>query len=97
MKFNKLDLILFIKCKNISWIFYLLALVIILIPAAIVVITDVPFSSTFSKISIGIAFVFIIIGKVLSLLKKDKGDKSIPVDIGILIGIIIAFISHVLK
>ncbi|MBK1812174.1 hypothetical protein JHL18_16245 [Clostridium sp. YIM B02505] len=97
MKFNKLDLILFIKNKNLSGTLYLIALAIILIPASIVMITNNPFSSTFSKISIGIAIFLVIIGKVLSMLKKDKGDKSISIDIGIIIGMLIVFFTHVFK
>lgn len=97
MKFNKLDLILYIKNGDLNWILYLIASLVILIPIAIVFITDNPFSSSFSKISIGIAFIFVILGKLFALLKKEKGDKSIPIDIGIIIGILIAFISHVLK
>lgn len=97
MKFNKLDLTLFIKHGNLNLILYLIASLIVLIPATIVLITNVPFSSAFSKTSIGIALLLIIIGKVLALLKKDKGDKSIPVDIGIIIGFLIVFLTHVLK
>lgn len=92
MKFNKLDLILYIKNGNLNWILYLIASLVILIPIAIVLITDNPFSLSFSKISIGIAFVFVILGKFFALLKKEKVDKSIPIDIGIIIGILIAFI-----
>lgn len=80
-----------------NWILYLIASLIVLTPIAIVLVTDIPFSLAFSKISIGIAFVFVIAGKLLTLLKKKKGDKSIPVDMGIFIGILIAFIYHVLK
>ncbi|MCY6354832.1 hypothetical protein [Clostridium sp. ZS2-4] len=97
MKFNKLDFILYIKTGNLNWILYLMASLIILIPIYIVLITDVHFSASFSKISIGIALIFVIIGKLITLIKKKKGDKSIPGDIGIIIGILIVFISHVLK
>ncbi|WP_138204104.1 histidine kinase [Haloimpatiens lingqiaonensis] len=92
MKFNKLDLMLYIKNGNLNWILYLIASLVILIPIAIVFITGNPFSSSFSKISIGIAFIFVILGKFFALLKKEKGDKSIPIDIGIIIGLLIAFI-----
>lgn len=97
MKFNKLDFILYIKTGNLNWILYLMASLIILIPISIVFITDVHFSSSFSKISIGIALIFVITGKLLTLIKKEKGDKSIPGDIGIIIGLLIAFISNILK
>ncbi|AJA46997.1 hypothetical protein CPAST_c08970 [Clostridium pasteurianum DSM 525 = ATCC 6013] len=91
---NKLDLILYIKTGNISSLLYLMALLIILIPITIVFVTDVPFSSTFSKISINTAFAFVMAGKILTLIKKKKTDKNIFVDIGILIGIFMAFIFN---
>lgn len=97
IKVNKLDFILCIKTGILSRVFYFVALLIFLIPAAIVIITDVPFSSSSSKTFICTALGFIIMGKLLTLLKKNKGDKSIPVDIGVIIGILIAFISRVLK
>lgn len=97
MKFNKLDFILYIKNGNLNLVLYLIALLIVLIPISIVLFTDVPFSSSFSKISIGIELVFLIIGKLITESKKDKGDKSIPVDIGIIIGISITFIYHIFK
>ncbi|GAA0783084.1 hypothetical protein [Hathewaya limosa] len=97
MKFNKLDFILYIKNDNLNRILYVIASLIILIPISIVLITDVPFSSFFSKIAIGIVLFFVIIGQILTLLKKKHGDKSIAVDIGIIIGILIVLISHILK
>ncbi|GKU24283.1 hypothetical protein [Clostridium folliculivorans] len=97
MKFNKLDLILEVKLRNLNLIFYLIAFLIVIIPGAIVVITDVPFSSAFTKISIGISMFLVLIGKVLSVLKKDKGDKNIAVDMSFIIGILIAFIAYVLR
>lgn len=97
MKTNKLDLILYIKSGNLSWGLYLIASLIILIPVSIVLVTDVPFSSAFSKTSISVAIIFVMIGKTLTILNKKKGDKSIPVDIGILIGMLITLVSHVLK
>ncbi|MHC1685779.1 MAG: hypothetical protein AB6733_23095 [Clostridiaceae bacterium] len=78
-------------------ILYLLSALVILIPISIVIITDTPFSSSLSKMSITIAFVFLIIPNVLTIIKKKKEDKDIKMDIGLTIGILIAFISHLLK
>lgn len=97
MKFNKLDFILYIKNGNLSRILYLIASLIICIPISIVLITYIPFSASFSKISIGIALILVITGKIFTLIKKEKEDKSIPIDIGIIIGILIVFISHLAK
>lgn len=97
MKINKLDFMLYVKNGKLSVILYLIASLIVLIPIFIVLITDIHFSSNFSKISIGVAFVFVLIGKLLSLIRKKKGDKSIPADVGLIIGIGAAFIIHVLK
>lgn len=97
IKINKLDLIIYIKTGKLSRVLYLIASLIILIPISIVLITDVPFSSAFTNISIGISYIFVIIGKTLTILNKKKGDKDLPVDIGILIGILTAFIQFILK
>lgn len=94
---KKLDLILYIKSGKLNFILYLMALLIVLIPICIVFVTNVPFSATFSKISISTSLFLVITGKVLTLLKRDKGDKNIPTDIGIIIGLLIVFISNILK
>jgi cation transport ATPase len=97
MKINKLDFILYIKNTNLNWILYLIASLIVLIPIFIVLITDVPFSSSFSQISTSMAFVFVIAGKLITAFKKKLKDENISVDISIIIGILIAFISKVIK
>jgi hypothetical protein len=96
IKINKLDFILYIKTGHLNLILYLIASLIILIPMAIVFVTNVPFSASFSKIFTSVSFVLVIMGKFFTLLKKDKGDKSKHVDIGIIVGFLIAFIFHVL-
>lgn len=78
-------------------ILYLLASLVIIIPISIVIITDTAFSSSVSKMSITIAFIFLILGNILSILKKKKEDKDIKMDIGLTIGFLIALISHLLK
>ncbi|GKX66747.1 hypothetical protein [Inconstantimicrobium mannanitabidum] len=97
MKINKLDFMLYVKTGKLSLILYLIASLIILIPISIALIADIHFSSNFSRASIGVAFVFVLVGKLLSLIKKKKGDKSIPADVGLIIGITIAFIAYILK
>lgn len=97
IKINKLDLIIYTKSGKLSRVLYLIASLIILIPISIVLITDVPFSSTFTNISIGVSYIFVIIGKILTILNKKKGDKDLPVDVAILIGILTAFIQFILK
>ncbi|WP_461206311.1 hypothetical protein [Clostridium sp. DL1XJH146] len=74
-----------------------MAAVIIVIPIFIVLIIDVPFNSFFSNIFIGISLVLLIIGKFIAFLKKEKGDKNRPADFGIIIALLIIFISRITK
>lgn len=86
-----------INTNKLSLILYIMAALIIIIPASYVIITDIPFSSSFSKISIGVANVLVISGKLSTIFKKKKGDKSIPLDLGVIMGLLIAFIFHLIK
>lgn len=97
MNVHKLDFKSYIKTGKFSKLLYLIALLLYLIPIFIVLIMDYTFSSSSNKIIDSIAWGFIIIGKTLTLLNKEKGDKTISIDIGILIGLIIAFIDQILK
>lgn len=97
MKINKLDLIIYIKSGKLTRALYLTAALMVLVPIFIVLITDVHFSSGSSNISTVAAYIFVIIGKILTILNKKKGDKERPVDIGILTGILIAFIQFILS
>lgn len=93
-KINKLNLLLYIKTCNLNYILYLIAFLIVIIPIVIVLVTEIPFSSSFTKVFISIASILIIVGKFISLLKKDKGNKTIPYDIGIITGMFISLIIN---
>jgi len=60
-------------------------------------VTEITFSSFFSKIVISTALILIIVGKVVTIIKKGKKDKSISKDIGIIIGTLIVLVSKLLK
>lgn len=94
MKDKKLNLLIYIYTGKLTTILYYLAVLIIIIPVSIVLVTDTPFNSYFSKIVIGTAGTFIIIGKIFVIINKKKEDKSISGDIGILTGIIISLMAY---
>ncbi len=97
MTINKQDIKLYIKTGNLNRKFYQLALIIILIPIFIVLITDNPFDASFSNIIISISYVFVIIGQSLTLLKLKKGDITIPIHIIFWLTIIWGFIERMLR
>jgi hypothetical protein len=80
-----------------SAILFLIAVLIILIPTCIVLATEITFSSSFSQIALCISLALFILGKILIVIKKDKGEKSILGDIGVIVGLIIVFVSTILK
>lgn len=89
-----------INISKFSSILYLIATLIIIIPISIVLVAEVSFSPMFSKISLSIALTCIIIGKILTLLKKvkiNKKDKSIPMNVGAIIGLLIVFLTNIFK
>ena len=96
MKDKKLNLLIYIYTGKLTTILYYLAVLIIIIPVIIVFVTDTPFNSYFSKIVIGTAGIFIIIGKLFVIINKKKENKSISGDIGILTGITLALIERIL-
>lgn len=96
IKINKLDLILYLKTSNLNCILYLIGILIIIIPIGIVFVTEITFSSFLSKILLCSSLAFIIVGKILTANKKNKGDKSIPGDIGVIIGLLIVLVSTAL-
>ena len=70
----------------------------IFIPAAIVFVTGNALNSFQSKMFIGIAFIFVIVGRILTVVKKTRDNKCVQwVDIGIISGIFIALVELVLK
>jgi hypothetical protein len=62
-----------------------------------VLATEITFSSSFSQIALSISLALFILGKVLIVIKKDKGEKSILGDIGVIVGLLIVFVSTILK
>ena len=97
MKFNKLNLKIYIYTGKATTILYYLAVLIIIIPLSIVLVTDTAFNSSFSKIIIGLAGFLFIIGKLLVIINKKKENKNISGDVGILTGITLALISYIIN
>ncbi len=93
----KLNLLIHIYSGKLTKIAYYIAALTILIPITIVLIRDIPFNESFSKVVIGIAGSFIIIGKLFVIINKKKENRNISVDVGILIGIILVVIDNILK
>jgi hypothetical protein len=83
--------------KNIRNTLYIAAFLLIIIPICIVIITDVGFSHTFSKITISSALILILIGKILNVLNKDKKDKSLLMDITSIFVLLITLIIMLLE
>ncbi|WP_010233579.1 hypothetical protein [Clostridium arbusti] len=87
MKNNRLNLIL-----------YIIAALMIFIPMSIVFVTGKSFDSFHSKVFVGVAITFVIVGRILTIVKKTIYDKCVPwVDIGIISGIFITLIGLVLR
>lgn len=97
MSFNKLDFIIRVNNGSLHRILYLMATLIYIVPIFIALVMDIQFSPFFIKASISIGYIFILIGKILSIIKSKNDNKCISGDIGILTGIIIAFIMHILR
>lgn len=97
MSFNNQYFKLQLYSGNLSRKLYICALLIISIPTCIALITDISFGLLFDKISIGVAYILVIIGKLTSILKNKNESKSISGDVGILIGIFIAFVIYILN
>ena len=97
MKSNKLNLKVYIYTGKLTTILYYMAVLIIIIPTSIVLVTDTTFNSSFSNIVIGIAGLLFIIGKFLVIINKKKENKNISIDCGILIGITLALIGHIIN
>jgi len=63
----------------------------------IVFASEYVFGAFYSRILLSVALTFVILGKILDVLKKEKGDKSILTDISIIIAFIILLISKVIE
>jgi|SRR5690625_2333821 len=57
------------------------------IPTIIVLLSDVPFSSTFSHTIINTAIICVILGKMITVLEKKKKRHHFASDIGVMIGL----------
>lgn len=95
MKTNKLSLKLYIYTGALTRVLYIISSLIILIPICIVLITNVPFTSLFSKLSLIVAYILILLGKTFSIIKNKFENKNISVDVSILIGLLTAFICFI--
>ncbi|MEK6266774.1 MAG: hypothetical protein N2B06_18695 [Clostridium sp.] len=84
------------KNIRVSLILYILSALMIIFP--IVVSTGNGFSLFHSKILTIIAFTFLIIGRILTVVKKTKEDKRVQwVSIGFTFGIFIALIEFIVR
>ncbi|WP_416150020.1 histidine kinase [Salipaludibacillus sp. HK11] len=63
----------------------------VLIPMLIVMMTDDPNSSVFSNIVVNTLIILVILGKMITVLEKRKGNKRYAPDIGAVIGLSILF------
>ena len=95
MKTNKLSLKIYIYTGALTRVLYIISSLIILIPIYFVLITNIPFSSFFTKLSLSIAYILILLGKTFSTIKNKFENKNISIDIGALIGLLIAFICFI--
>lgn len=87
MKNNKLKLML-----------YITAVLMILVPISKVLITGISYNSTYSKISISMALMLVIVGKVHTVFRTVRKDNSIPkAGIGSIIGLLIVLFWGILK
>lgn len=94
MKINMSNWKLYVKNDKFDAYIYRLALLLVLIPMFIVLFFDRPFGPNFIKIWTLIAGSTIILGKSLTMICKEKGDKSKQVDIGIIIGLLLGVILY---
>lgn len=86
MKHNKLQSVL-----------YIIASLLIIIPIIIVLTTEHAFSALYSHILLGTAFIFIIAGRVITIIKIIKVEHIIPWNkIGFTLGILITLIWRLL-
>ncbi len=79
-----------------KWL-YLIAFLIIFIPICITMVSDIVFSHTFSKITLSISIILIIIGKSLTSYSRNKGDKRLHTDIGFIIALLIILLSNIFE
>jgi len=86
------------KSNRLNLILYIIAALFIFIPATIVFVTGNGLNSVQVKLFICIAFILVIAGRILTVEKKTRENKSIQwVDIGIISGMFITLVEIVLK
>ncbi|MHA6252955.1 histidine kinase [Oceanobacillus sp. CAU 1775] len=82
--------------EKVKWILFSSAALLITIPILIVIITDQPFSSTFSNTALFSALSLIILGKLITVIQKKKVNKIYATDIGMIIGLFIVLLIRVI-
>lgn len=83
--------------KRIRFALYFISIMLLVIPACVVIVTDVPFSPISTKVFICTSISLIIIGNVLNVVEKGLKDKSTHINIGFIIGLFIVLINRVLE
>ncbi|MBD8071082.1 histidine kinase [Bacillus sp. PS06] len=79
--------------NKLKWILYWSGASLIIIPTIVVLISDdVTFNSTISNIVINTAIILVILGKMITIFEKKKGNKSFVPDIGAVIGLFIVLV-----
>ncbi|QAA31389.1 hypothetical protein [Clostridium manihotivorum] len=86
-----------INTKNLTSKLYLLGILILVIPMLIASITENGFSSISTKIFLSTSFTLILIGKILSTIKRKKANENIAIDIGLILGILTTIISNLIR
>ena len=76
MKNNKESLIIFFKTNNLSFKLYITAIVLYLVSLMVMSLIEYRPSFNLSKLIMSIVAGLVIMGNILSFLKKDKEDKS---------------------
>lgn len=72
--------------------FYISALLLIVIPTMMVIVTDVPFSSMFSNSVISTSIILLIIGQSMTIDENRKQAKNVAPNIGIIIALTLVLI-----
>lgn len=72
--------------------FYISALLLIVIPTMMVIVTDVPFSSVFSNSVISTSIILLIIGQSMTIDENRKQAKNVAPNIGIIIALTLVLI-----
>ena len=86
------------KNNKLSLILYLIAVLLIFIPISIVLVNDNAFNSFYSKIFVNTAIIFVIVGRILTVVKKTIVDRKVQwVGIGSITGLLILLVWEVLK